>query len=98
MDNGGVNWADHIIGWMGTAVAAVAALMGGALIKLWRHEERIRTLEHHHVNKIAALTDIAKKVDSNHAEMAERVDAMSKEIRADLRVIMTRCLAMKDKD
>jgi uncharacterized protein involved in exopolysaccharide biosynthesis len=80
------------------ALGAVFALMGGAYVRLFRHEERIRSLEDHHANKVKAIADLSERMDANHEATRARIDAVANEIRADLRIIMQRCISLTPKD
>jgi hypothetical protein len=97
-DNHGVNWLNYAITTTLTATGTALALMGGAYVRLFRHEERIKTLEEHHANKVKALSDLSDKIDLNHEATRERIDSVAAEIRSDLRIIMQRCMAFGPKD
>ena len=89
-----VSWLNHAVGAALAALGTFTLMVGGAIARLWRHEERIKALEGTQASRSAALDALAEKVDSHHASTAERIDTMGAEIRADLRVIMSRCLTV----
>lgn len=93
-----VSWLNHAVGAAIAALGGFALMVGGAIARMWRHEERIKALETGALARSAALDSLAEKVDSHHASTAERIDAMGAEIRADLRVIMSRCLTIGHQD
>jgi hypothetical protein len=83
----------HALDWLWAVVAGVFIIISGAIVRLWRHEERIKTLEEHHLQKINVLSDLSSKVDRNHSEITARLDLGLGEIRDDIRVLTTRCLS-----
>lgn len=89
-----VSWLNHAVGAALAALGAFALMVGGAIARLWRHEERIKALEDGRTTNATAIDALAAKVDDHHASTAERIDTMGAEIRADLRVIMSRCLTV----
>ena len=86
--------AHHALEWLWAVVVGAAGVLGAAVVRLWRHEERIRTLEGYHLQKLSVLERLSDKVDANHLDTATRLDDLAKEIRADLRVIMNRLLTV----
>lgn len=84
----------HAIEWVWAVISGAAIVIGGAVVRLWRHEERIRTLEGYHLQKLSVLERLSDKVDANHLDTAARLDDLAKEIRADLRVIINRFLTV----
>lgn len=82
----------HAIDWIWAALVGAFVTVSGAIIKVWRHEERIKALEAQHAEKINVLSDLTGKIDSNHEALTDRLASAVEDIRADLRVITTRCL------
>ena len=78
--------------WVWVSLVGAFVTVAGAIIRIWRHEERIKALEAASSHKLAIFSGLADKVDTNHEAITERLDAAVKEIREDLRIIMTRCL------
>lgn len=69
---------NHAIDWLlGLATAAIAAV-SGAIMKIWRHEERLKAL--------------AEKVDNNHNSLTDRLAGATEDIRADIRMLTNRLL------
>lgn len=93
-----VSWLNHAVGAAFAAVGTFGLMVAGAFARLWRHEERIKALEDSAQARSAALTSLADKVDTHHSATVERIDSMSAEIRADLRVIQARCFATNHED
>lgn len=89
-----VSWLNHAVGAALATMGAFALMVGGAIARLWRHEERIKALEGTQASRSAALDALAEKVDSHHAATTDRIDAMGEGIRADLRLIISRCLTI----
>lgn len=89
-----VSWLNHAITAALAAVGTFGLMVAGAFARLWRHEERIKALEDGRTTHATAIDALAEKVDNHHASTAERIDTMGAEIRADLRVIMSRCLTV----
>lgn len=89
-----VSWLNHAITAALAAVGTFGLMVAGAFARLWRHEERIKALEDGRTTNATAIDALAAKVDDHHASTAERIDTMGAEIRADLRVIMSRCLTV----
>ncbi len=89
-----VSWLNHAITAALAAVGTFGLMVAGAFARLWRHEERIKALEDGRTTHATAIDALAAKVDDHHASTAERIDSMGAEIRADLRVIMSRCLTV----
>ena len=84
----------HAIDWIWGVALAISGVLGGAFVRLWRHEERIKALEAANLERTEAIHALGRKVDDNHGDIGSRIDSMSNEIRADLRVIMSRCLTV----
>ena len=82
----------HAIDWVWAALVAAFVTVAGAIIRLWRHEERIKALEAQHVEKINVLSTLTGKIDANHEALTDRLASAVEDIRADIRVITTRCL------
>lgn len=82
----------HAIDWIWAALAGAFVTVSGAIVRLWRHEERIKSLENANAQRVEALRDLTRKVDENHNDIGGRIDAMGQEIRADLRLLMTRVI------
>lgn len=83
---------DKALDWLWMVAIAVATVVGRAFVRIWRHEERIKALEAARSNEAKALSDLAKVVYENHESTREQLtDAMS-EIRADLRIIMSKVI------
>ena len=89
-----VSWLNHAATAALTALGAFTLMVGGAIARLWRHEERIKALEDSHASRAAALDALSEKVDANHAAISERIDYNFEGIRSDLRVILSRCLTV----
>ena len=92
MSQADVSWVDHALDWMWAVIASAAAVLGGAIVRLWRHEERLKALEVTAKERAEVLQDLSEKVDRNHSSVTDRIDALGKDIRDDLRIIMGRCL------
>lgn len=82
----------HAIDWIWAAVAGAFIAVSGAIVRIWRHEERIKALEAANTERSGALRDLTRKVDDNHADIGNRIDELGQDIRADLRVILGRVM------
>jgi hypothetical protein len=84
--------------WLWAVIAGAFVLVGRAFVRLYRHEERIQSLEASRAERIRQMADLAEKVDANHQDTTARLDAIAEDIRADLRIIMNRCLMGTHRD
>ena len=89
---------DHALEWLVGVASAATIAVSGAIVKIWRHEERIKSLEAVQAEKTAALSALAEKMDHNHEALTDRLAGAVEDIRADLRVITQRCLMMTHSD
>ena len=89
---------NHALDWVWAALVAAFVTVAGAIIRLWRHEERIKALESQHHEKISVLSTLTGKIDANHEALTDRLAAAVEDIRADLRVITTRCLTVRRRE
>lgn len=83
---------DHAIDWLLGLVTAAIIAVAGAIMKVWRHEERIKALEAHHNNHDDTLKALSDKVDHNHNSLTDRLAEATEDIRADIRVLTNRLL------
>lgn len=93
-----VSWLNHAVGAALAAIGTFGLMVAGAFVRLWRHEERIKSLEESAQSRSAAVDALSKKVDGHYSATVERIDNMSAEIRADLRIIQARCFATNHED
>jgi hypothetical protein len=84
--------------WIWLALVGAFVTVSGAIVRIWRHEERIKALEAASAAKLAVISGLGNKVDDNHTAITTRLDLAVKEIRDDLRIIMTRCLAVNHRE
>ncbi len=89
-----VSWLNHAVTATLAALGGFAVMVGGAIARLWRHEERIKALEAGRTAHATALDALAEKVDANHAAISEHIDYNFESVRSDLRVILSRCLSV----
>lgn len=82
---------------VGAGIVVMTAI-GGAFMRVWRHEERIKALEAARAAEVKALADLSDVVHSNHESTREQLTDAMREIRADLRLIMNRCLVLTHRD
>ena len=87
----------HALDWVWAALVGAFVTVAGAIIRLWRHEERIKALEAQHVEKVTVLSNLSTQIDANHEALTDRLAAAVEDIRADLRVLTTRCLTINRK-
>lgn len=92
-----VSWLNHAVTATLAALGGFAVMVGGAIARLWGHEGRIKALEDGRTAHATAIDDLVKKVDAHHSATTERIDALGEGIRADLRVILSRCLTLDHK-
>ena len=78
--------------WIWAVVAGAAMVLGRAFVRIYRHEERIKSLEEARDQHSHALIDLSEKVDRAHHATRTHIDSRFEEIRDDLRIIMNRCL------
>ena len=88
----------HALDWVWAALVGAFVTVAGAIIRLWRHEERLKALEAQHVEKVTVLSNLSTQIDANHEALTDRLAAAVEYIRADLRVITQRCLMVSRKD
>lgn len=100
-----IHWLDHLVEGVVAAVGGLAVLIGASIVRLWKHDERLRAIEERHLalearndKRDEAIAELSRKVDETHAFTTERIDHMFTEIRKDLRVITTKCLAFGKHD
>lgn len=94
----GNDFVNKALDWIWVALVGAFITVAGAIIRIWRHEERLKALEAASNHKLTIFNGLADKVDMNHEAITDRLDAAVKEIREDLRIIMTRCLMVRHKD
>jgi len=82
------------IDWAWALVAGAAMVLGRAFVRIYRHEERIKSLEQTRDQHASALADLTEKVDSSHQATRTHIDSRFEEVRDDLRIIMGRCLSI----
>jgi hypothetical protein len=82
----------HALDYIWIALSGAFVTVLGAIIKIWRHEERIKALEVQHSEKISVLSNLTTKIDKNHEALTDRLASSVEDIRADLRIITSRCL------
>ena len=87
----------HALDWVWAALVGAFVTVAGAIIRLWRHEERLKALEAQHVEKVTVLSNLSTQIDANHEALTDRLAAAVEDIRADLRVLTTRCLTINRK-
>ena len=80
--------------WLWAIVAGATVVLGRAFVRIWRHEERIKSLEQSREERIRTMAHMSQTIEANHRETTNRLDALGEDIRRDLRIIMTRCLAV----
>jgi hypothetical protein len=89
---------DHAIQWLVGVASAATIAISGAIVKLWRHEERIKALESLHRDQADTLASVSEKIDKNHEAITDRLAGAVEDIRADLRIITQRCLTVMHSD
>jgi chromosome segregation ATPase len=83
---------DHAINALWAAIVGATTIIGAAIVRLWRHEERLKALEANHNRASETLSELSTKIDHNHNAITDRLASAVEDIRADLRVITQRCL------
>lgn len=90
---GGINWVEKVADWGWAVLLAVFAALGGGYIKLWRqhdrHHERLKALEDHHNERVRQVDHLTRTVEANRIEVSDKLDALGREIRQDLRDIQS---------
>lgn len=85
---------NHAIDWLWAVLAGAFIVIARSIIRLRGHEERIKALELSDERMEKTLRDLAKKMDDTHSATRSHIDSRVDDIRADLRIIMGRCLTV----
>jgi hypothetical protein len=86
-------------GWLGKAADyawGLAVVIGGVVVAMLRKqstlEARIAALEDHHIERTRQLSVIDRKIDENQHLLLGSIDKSRDDLRADLRMIVSKLL------